>query len=85
MALGRGHDVGEEDSRRQHIALGPAAGAGQELLDLIHQAVGVAHKEQVVFAGDDDELCLADVLGQVPARTQTDEAVSRPMQDQGGT
>ena len=82
--LGRGHDVGEEDGHGQHIGLGPAAGTGQELLDLINQGVGVAHKEQVVVARKDDKSSAGDVLGQVLASTQVDVTVSLPMHDQGG-
>jgi hypothetical protein len=45
LVLGRSHDVGEEDGHGQDIALRPAAGTGQELLDLVRQRVGVAHEE----------------------------------------
>jgi hypothetical protein len=84
LMLSRSHDVSEEDGHGQHIGLGPAVGTGQELLDLVHQGIGVASEEQVVFAGEDSELDIADVFSQVAARPQGDVTISLTMQDQGG-
>ena len=85
LVLGRGHDVGEEDGHGQHVALGPAAGTGQELLDLVGQRVGVAGEEQVVAAGEYDQAGIWNVFGQVLTRAESDVTVVLAMQDQSGT
>jgi hypothetical protein len=54
------------------FALAPATSTGQELFDLVHPRMGVAQDEQVLVAGEDDELGIGDVLGQVPTSTQLD-------------
>ena len=41
-ALGRSDDVGEKDGRQHPIVLWMAPSAGQELLDLLDHAVGIA-------------------------------------------
>jgi hypothetical protein len=64
LVLGRGHDVGEENRHGQDVGLAPAAGTGQELLDLVHYGVGVAHYQRMVVAGQDHELGIGAVLGQ---------------------
>jgi hypothetical protein len=85
LVVGRGHDVGEEDPHRQHVALGPTPRTGQELLDLVCQGVRVTHEEQVVVTRENDELGIGDVLGHVPSAPQMDDTVSFTVEHQSGT
>ena len=85
LVLGRGDYVGEENGHAKNIALRPAAGTGQELLDLVDQGVDVAGEEQVVVAGEYDQMGIWDVFGQVLTPAQSDVTVVLAMQDKSGT
>src|SRR5919197_291292 len=63
-ALRRADDVGEEDGREDAVGLGRRPRPGQELLDLVHDLVGVDPRD-VVVPGQLDEACARDVLGDV--------------------
>ena len=52
---GRVHDVGEQQRRQHPIRVGPGAGAGEELLELVHQAVDAFGERQMVGARQLDE------------------------------
>src|SRR6516225_3266723 len=45
LVLSRSYDVGEQHGGELDLAFGPAAGTCQELLDLVHQGVGVTHEK----------------------------------------
>ena len=49
-ACGRPGDVGEQHRREHAVGLGPSAGPGQEVLDLVRDRVGVAGPHQVVVS-----------------------------------
>ena len=68
-AFGGAHDVGEQHGRQHPVRLGAAAHAGEELLDLVEDRVGVAHEGQVIVARELDVLRAGDVLGHVAARS----------------
>jgi hypothetical protein len=50
-AFGRADDVGEEDRREHPIRLRNRSRAGEELLDLVRDGVGVPGREPVVGTG----------------------------------
>lgn len=79
--LGRRDDVGEEDRCGDDVALGCLVTTGQEFLDLVEEGVGVADEEQVILAGQLDELGSRNVLGQIPTGPDVYEAVSQPVKD----
>jgi hypothetical protein len=78
-ALGRAHDVGEEHGRQQTIRLGPAAHAGEELLDLVEQCVGVAGPDEVVVARKLDVSRSRDLLRDPACLFDLDVEILRPM------
>jgi hypothetical protein len=82
--LRRRDDVREQDCGGDHVAFGGLVRAGQELLDLVEEGVGVAHEEQVVVAGQLDVGRAGDALGEVATGADPDEAVPGSMQDQCG-
>jgi hypothetical protein len=53
---GRVHDVGEQQRGQHPIRVGARPRAGEELLDLIHQAVDALRERQMVGARQLDEL-----------------------------
>ena len=69
-------NVGEQDRCQCHVAFGSLVAAGEELLDLVDERVAVTREEEVIIAGECDELGAVDVLGQVAAGTDMDVAVS---------
>ena len=62
-AVGRADDVGEEDGQQRAVGR-PPPHAGQELLDLGDQRVGVADARHVVDAVELDEARAGDALGE---------------------
>ena len=57
--------------------------AGQELLDLSENAIGVADPWQVVISRHLDQRCFRDVLGEVAPGLDRNGAVAAPVDDQG--
>jgi hypothetical protein len=74
---GRVDDVGEQHG--QHRPLPAAAPAGQELLDLPHQRVGVAGRRHVVDPGQLDQPRAGQVLAEIAGVAHVDEPVVGPM------
>jgi hypothetical protein len=83
-SFGRTDDVGEEHRRQDSVGLRGMAGAGQELLDLVHHRVAVADADDVVLAGHLHERGPADVLGQVLGVMLPGEAVPAAIEHQCG-
>ena len=54
--LGRADDVREEDRREHAVGLRPAARAGQELLDLVDNRIGITGPQRVRVSRQLDEL-----------------------------
>ena len=78
-ALGRADDVGEEHGREHAIRLGPGPDAREELLDLVDDRVGIARPDEVLVAGELDELRARDLLrrSSVPPRRSTSRSPAR--------
>ena len=68
-ALGRADDVGENDCGEHTFGVEAAAGAGDELLDLVENRCGIARPVQRVGAGQLDVARPRDVFGEVTAVT----------------
>src|SRR5438445_7527075 len=69
-ALGRADDVGEEHRRQDTVRLRPMPHAGEELLDLVEDLVGV-DPGQMVVPRQLDEARTRDVLGDVAALSRS--------------
>ena len=82
-ALGRGDDVGEEDRRERAVGIGPVAGAGEELLDLVDDRLPGPKPDEVVVTRENGELRPVDLLGEVAAQLDWDGKVTLPVHDQG--
>ena len=80
--LGGADDVGEHHRREDAVGVVGAARAGDELLDLVKQRVGVAREVDVVVAGQLQVARARDVGGQVTAVADVDEAIAAAMDDQ---
>ena len=80
--LGRADDVGEEDGCEHAVRLGPSAGAGQELLDLVYDLVGVPRPERVGISGQLDEFRARNLGGDPAALFHVRVAVVGAMHDE---
>ena len=50
-SLGGAHDVGEQDGRQDYLSLRSLVATGEEVFNLVNQAVGVAHEEKMIITG----------------------------------
>ena len=73
--LGGPDDVGEQHGGQHPVGLAHVARAGEELLDLADQRVGVPHGEEAVAALQLDVAGARDVLGQVAGVLDLQERV----------
>src|SRR3990170_4996638 len=80
--VGRPDHVRDQDGRERAVDLGSAPGAGDELLDLVDQAVHVAEVDEPVGALELDQLGAFDVFGQVAAELDREEPETLAMQYQ---
>ncbi len=77
------HEVGKEDGRKNAVGLRRRPHTRYELLDLVHDLVGV-NPGHVVRARQLDKPCAGDSLGDVPAFLHIRIEVARPVQDKRG-
>jgi len=80
---GRVHDVGEQQRRQHPIRVGPGAGAGEELLELVHQAVDAFGERQMVGARQLDELRALDRRRGHPGLLHGHDRVACPVEHEG--
>ncbi len=78
--LGGAHEIGEEDGRQHPVGVRPPAHAGEEILDLVDDLVGLDPR-QVVISLQLDEPCARNAVGKVAALLDARIAVARAVQD----
>ena len=81
-AFGRSDDVGEQHGRQHAVRRCSAAFAGEERLDLVEHAVGVAGEPHVVVAVELHQSRVRDALGEILRVFATHVAVATPVQQQ---
>src|SRR5207253_2135399 len=77
-------DVGEHHRRQHAIDRRNVALAGEELLDLVDNRVGVARDEEVILAVELNEARSADAFRDVASQAERHDSVAAAVQDQGG-
>ena len=73
-------DVGEQHGGQDSLDSRQRPDAGEELLDLVQQGVGVAREEQVVGAVELDELGSGDAVGEVATHLNPYHPVVPPVE-----
>src|SRR5829696_4610430 len=82
--LRRIHDVGEHHGREHPVRLDLPPRAGQELLDLVRQAVHIARPGHVVIAGKLDVLGSGDARPEEAACFNIDAEIANSVEHEGG-
>jgi hypothetical protein len=81
-ALGGADDVSEEHRRERPVGLAARSVPGEELLNLVDDAVDVAHKRIMLVARKLDEARAGNVLGEVAATVDRRGHVAAAVQDE---
>jgi hypothetical protein len=82
--LGGADDVREQHRGQHPFEVGTAPLAGEELLDVVEQRLGVTDPEHVVRAGELDQRRPLDVRREIATVLDGRGAVVHPVEDQGG-
>ena len=80
---GGAHDVGEEDGGQHPVRVVRRSGAGEELLDLVHELVGVLGEPEVVGAVELHVPGVGDLVRQVPPELGPRDLIMRSLEHQG--
>src|SRR5262249_40359293 len=75
-SLRRADDVGEHDRGDDTARLGPAPAAGDELLHLVDDRVGVARPQEEVVSRQLDPSCARDPVREIPAMIHLVDAIT---------
>src|SRR5215207_4042445 len=81
-ALGRANDVSEEHRRESPVGLPARSFPGEELLDLVHDTIDVAHERIMLVARKLDEASAGNVLAEVAATLDRRGHVAAAVQDE---
>jgi hypothetical protein len=68
-------DVGEQDGRQDHFSLCRLVAAGEEIFDLVDEAVGVAHEEKMIITRQHHQLGVGNVLSKVTPRIRSNVVI----------